>query len=105
VNYISKDEYKKRVDTALLFLKGEEAQVLDQLKKEMDEASACEHYERAAEIRDRVQAIEATQQRQSVIGHQQLQRGLDQDVLGLARDSITCVIVLLFVGFCWRRKA
>jgi excinuclease ABC subunit C len=97
VNLVTKDVYQKAVESALLFLKGEETEVLERLKSEMQAAATAERFEEAAEIRDRILAIESTQQRQSVIGLQQIQRGQDQDVLGIARDSKTVVIVLLFI--------
>jgi excinuclease ABC subunit C len=97
VNLITKEEYRKIVDSSLLFLQGEETQVLDRLKQEMEEAAGAEMYEKAAEVRDRIHAIESTREGQSVIGIQQYQRGLDQDVIGFARSEKTSIVVLIFI--------
>ncbi|MDB5038933.1 MAG: Excinuclease subunit [Bacteriovoracaceae bacterium] len=97
VNYITKGAYDQIVESALLFLKGNEMELLNNLKTEMEASVRIENYEKAAEIRNRIQAIESITEGQSVVGHQQLQRGLDQDVIGFAQDATTSLIVLLFV--------
>ncbi|MBN2713397.1 MAG: excinuclease ABC subunit UvrC [Planctomycetes bacterium] len=55
---ISKEEYRKRINSACRFLSGQKKDLIADLRKEMDEASANLQFESAAAIRDMVDAIE-----------------------------------------------
>lgn len=97
VDYISREDYKKIVDDAILFLNGGQDEILGKLKSQMAEAADNDEFELAAEMRDRIVAIESTTIHQGIIGLKGYQRGQDQDVIGIARSNERLVVVILFV--------
>jgi excinuclease ABC subunit C len=54
----TRDEYHKHVEAALGFLNGADASPLEMLRRDMQAASAALAYERAAALRDRLEALE-----------------------------------------------
>jgi len=97
VNYVTPEDYQKLVQAAVLFLKGKNADLIRELKEQMEAAASAERYEDAAKFRDRIDAISMTTDAQSIIGLQQFQQGLDQDAIGIAKDESTLFLVLLFI--------
>ena len=61
---VTKDEYRKTVDGVLEFLSGDYRRLEDQLKKEMNAASAKMDYEKAAVFRDKLRILEKIKQKQ-----------------------------------------
>ena len=59
VGEISKEQYQQSIQQLMLFLKGQKKSVVREAQAEMKRAVAAEEYERAAELRDRVQLIKA----------------------------------------------
>ncbi|MGF1447884.1 MAG: GIY-YIG nuclease family protein [Opitutales bacterium] len=59
-NVMTQAEYRERVEEACAFLEGKAREWLAELKKAMAEASENREYERAADLRDRIQALERT---------------------------------------------
>lgn len=59
-NEVSAEEYRSRVDAACEFLEGRDRNELARLRIEMADAAASRNYERAAALRDRIAALEAT---------------------------------------------
>ncbi|MDP0497886.1 MAG: excinuclease ABC subunit UvrC [Verrucomicrobiota bacterium JB024] len=57
---VTVEEYHSFVDEACAFLEGKSREWLAKLKEQMAEAAEAREYERAAELRDQVQAMEAT---------------------------------------------
>lgn len=55
---IKKNEYKRIISDLVKFLKSRRSTILNQMKKEMAEASASFEYEKAAMLRDRIRLIE-----------------------------------------------
>ncbi len=85
---ISKEEYSEMVRRAVAFLEGKEKLVLAQLKNDMKKASENMQYEKAAQIRDQIQAIHRVIESNRIPFNT---RG-EMDVIGLARDgSLACV--------------
>ncbi len=64
---ISPEEYKSIVENVLLFLKGKNKQLIDELTKEMNQAAENLQFEKAALIRDRIKAIEKIMEKQRVV--------------------------------------
>ncbi len=81
VDLVTRDEYLKNVEQAVLFLRGKCADLLDMLRSKMHKASASLDYESAALYRDRIRAIEATVARPQVTKR----TGKSFDVVGLYR--------------------
>ncbi|MGE5481957.1 MAG: excinuclease ABC subunit UvrC, partial [Bacteroidota bacterium] len=86
-------EYRQIIDEVCLFLEGRQEKLVGELRQRMREASARLDFERAARLRDVLQAIERVVERQKVIST----RLGDVDVIGLAHDSryaLACIAVL-----------
>ena len=90
---VSRKEYGKMVEQVRLFLEGRNRELVGDLKKEMAEVAANLDFERAAECRDRIQAIERTVERQHVVSS----RMTDQDVIGIVGKGSWRQIAVLFV--------
>jgi excinuclease ABC subunit C len=92
---ISKEEYNERVKALLLVLEGKTELVIEKLRKQMVEASTSQEYEKAARIRDQIEALEKTLAKITVV----FSKPVDLDVLGLAKtQSEACVQVLQVKG-------
>ncbi|WP_066633541.1 excinuclease ABC subunit UvrC [Desulfolucanica intricata] len=92
---VSKEEYKKAIDEICLFLEGRQDELVKSLKKRMEEAAEALEFERAAELRDQLQAVETIVEKQKIISSGRE----DQDVVALARGiSETCVMVFFIRG-------
>lgn len=57
---VTVEEYREKVDAACAFLEGKSREWLAKLREQMAAAAEARQYERAAELRDQVQAMEAT---------------------------------------------
>jgi excinuclease ABC subunit C len=80
--------YRAVFERICLFLEGRYEGLLDDLKTEMTQAAQDLHFEQAAILRDRIQALERLMQKQTVVSN----RAEDMDVIGLARnDSEVCL--------------
>jgi excinuclease ABC subunit C len=66
VGMISEADYEQDVNAALLFLQGKTDEVLAQLKRQMDDASAALEFERAARTRDKIARLQVLQSKQFV---------------------------------------
>ncbi|MEA4889682.1 MAG: excinuclease ABC subunit UvrC [Clostridiaceae bacterium] len=75
--------YRDVMDHICLFLEGRYDGLLDNLRRDMEEASAELHFEEAALLRDRIRALEKLMNRQKVVSN----RPEDRDVLGLANNG------------------
>jgi len=71
VQYISESEYRARVEDTLLFLEGKTDKLLRSLKQKMKEDAADEEFERAAQLRDLIQAIEQLKAKPTLISTRQ----------------------------------
>ncbi|MBH53910.1 MAG: excinuclease ABC subunit C [Opitutaceae bacterium] len=59
-NLVTEEDYAKRLDAACTFLEGKAKEWLAELKETMQQSAAGQDYERAAELRDVVAALEKT---------------------------------------------
>ncbi len=91
---MSAEEYQSRIRQAIRLLDGKFAQVEKELEEEMLQASAELRFENAAELRDRLQAIQLLGTRQKVVAG----AGADTDVVGFYRgEAKSCFVVLHFL--------
>lgn len=95
VNYISEAEYAADLNAAEHFLKGETDSVSRELRAQMDQASANMHYEKAAELRDRLQALAQIRQQQKLSLHTLSHA----DIIALARMQETVCIQIFSYRF------
>ena len=63
---ISSSEYRKGIESAILFLKGKPDAVISALQKEMKELASAQEFERCARIRDRIEALREASREQAV---------------------------------------
>lgn len=90
---VDPDEYRRHLREATLLLEGKSAELVRKLRERMHAAAEELQFEEAARLRDRLRAIERTQERQQVVAH----GGADQDVFGLYREGGFVEAQVLFV--------
>ena len=93
VGAAAKDEYRATIDRSVQFLEGRYEALARDLRREMQLASEVQDYERAGLLRDRVQAIDRTTDRQEVHAY----KGDDFDALGAAIAEGDAAVQLLRV--------
>lgn len=89
----SSEDYRRRIRQAALILEGKSGELIDEIKQQMELAAEELRFERAAELRDRLRAVESLANRQRVIST----AFADTDALGFVRGAHTCFTVLHFV--------
>lgn len=90
---VSEEEYRERVFQAILFIEGRQQELIAELKQKMREKSASLEFEAAAKIRDQIQAVEKTLEKQRMVSHW----GSDQDIFGLYREGGFIEVQVLLV--------
>ncbi len=91
--YVSKEEYRKQVDSLLDFLGGNHKAILKELEEKMLQASAELKFEEAAQYRDLMQSVEKTGERQKITDHP----GEDKDIIAAAMENDDAVVQVFFV--------
>jgi excinuclease ABC subunit C len=95
IGAISRAEYRANIQRLCDFLEGKSDQVIADVRARMEAAARALQFERAAEYRDQLRALEHVVEKQRVISS----TGGDQDVIAFARDEgDTCVQVLFIRG-------
>jgi len=90
---IDREEYGNIVKKVLLFLRGQDRELIFQLTAEMNEESKNLNFERAALVRDEIKAIEKTLEKQKIVST----RFIDQDVIAYFRKDLHIVVFILFI--------
>lgn len=93
VRYVTKQEYAGLVKSLLLFLRGKNTELLNKLHVDMQAYSDHQEYEKAAKVRDQINAIERTLEKQKVL--QNTEKNID--VIGCYEDLHNVQIQLLFI--------
>ncbi len=91
--FCTKEEYDEVIHQTILFLEGRTDEVMRTLRRQMSDASEGLEFERAANIRDQITAIERVTERQTVAST----KPTDEDVFGLARKDDEAMVQMLFV--------
>ncbi len=91
--YISKEDYRKSVDSAMDFLNGNYAPVLNMLEQKMQEASDAMEFEEAITYRDLIENVKQVAQKQKITSSDDD----DRDVLALAADGTDAVVQVFFI--------
>ena len=86
-------EYQENLQRALLFIEGKQQELLGELKGRMRERAEALEFEAAAKIRDQIQAVERTVEKQRMVSHW----GADQDIFGMYREGGFIEVQALFV--------
>ena len=90
---IGREEYAQLVHDTCLFLEGRQDSLVDRLRGEMIQASDQLEFERAARLRDQVQAMTKVIERQKAISVELV----DQDVIAISVNGNSALVQLLFV--------
>ncbi len=90
---VPQEEYRRSVEDAIEFLEGRESELVDRLRARMEEAAGGLRFEEAARLRDQLQAVERSLEKQRVL----FTDLADRDVLGLYREGPDLVIQVLAV--------
>ena len=77
----NRQDYMRAIDSAALFLSGRGDEIIDPLEEEMQQAADAWNFERAAEVRDRIEAVKHVLERQKVVSSS----GLNADVAAVAQ--------------------
>jgi excinuclease ABC subunit C len=92
-SYCGKEEYDEMIRQVILFLEGRTDAVVREIRAQMEAASESLQFERAARLRDQLQAIERVTERQVTA----YATPNDEDVFGLARADGDVWAQVLFI--------
>jgi len=90
---VTPDRYNEHVDGLAAFLGGESDALLDEVDREMREASARQEFEQAARLRDKAAAMRIALERQELV----TETRQDFDVIAIDEDDLEFVLVVLNV--------
>ena len=90
---VDKEEYQKQITEIENLLEGKTDKIIKQLQKEMEQASKELKFEKAGELRDRIQSIDrvSTKQKVANIAENTI------DVIGIAKSELEVCIEIFFV--------
>ena len=91
--YISKEEYREKINQAVDFLNGNYQPVLKELEERMMQASESMDFERAIEYRELLNSVKQVAQKQKITNSD----GEDKDVIALAADDRDAVVQVFFI--------
>lgn len=95
IGAISQEDYRATIQQICLFLEGKTERIQAQLQAQMKSAAEALDFERAAFIRDQINAMQRVVERQRVVTRARA----DEDVIAFAReDGDTCVQVFFIRG-------
>ncbi|MGH2558799.1 MAG: excinuclease ABC subunit UvrC [Thermomicrobiales bacterium] len=83
ISAVDRGTYMHAIEGAALFLSGRGEEVIDALDEEMHQAADAWNFERAAELRDRVQAVRHVLERQKIVSAS----GTNADVVAVAQGA------------------
>ena len=93
MGYVTKEEYHKQIEEIIELLEGKTEKIIKDLETKMEEASKKLEFEKAAELRDRKQAIERVSAKQKVSNISEN----NIDVIGLYKSELEVCIEIFFV--------
>ena len=93
VERIGQAEHHRLAEEFCDFMAGQTARFTRRLEAEMRAAAAAEEFERAARLRDDIQALERALEKQAVV----LPDGTDCDVIALAGDQLEAAVQVFYV--------
>ena len=91
--YISREDYRERIDAAVEFLNGNYAPILKSLEEKMNEASENLEFEKAIEYRELLGSVRQIAQKQKITHTD----GEDKDIIALASDDRDAVVQVFFI--------
>ena len=91
---MTQQEYKARIEQAVMILEGHSDELTAELKGRMEAAAEEMHFELAARLRDRIRAIKGLSNKQMVIST----AFADTDAIAFCRGALCCFSILHFVN-------
>ncbi|MCE5259280.1 MAG: excinuclease ABC subunit UvrC [Chloroflexi bacterium] len=93
IGAVSREGYRQELERACLFLEGKQEQIIERLHTEMLEASDALLFERAAQLRDTIEAITRVVEHQRIVsGHLE-----DHDFIAFAREDGQACVQVFFI--------
>jgi excinuclease ABC subunit C len=93
IGAVSNEEYHAVIRQVILFLEGRQGLVVQELRRKMAKAAANLEFEKAALLRDQLQAVERVMERQKMVS---TARG-DEDVIAFAREGDDACVQVFFI--------
>jgi excinuclease ABC subunit C len=93
IGAISHADYRQMIDDLGKFLQGRTEPIISRIRLDMDQAAVQLQFERAATLRDQLQAIEKVVQKQRVVSTE----FIDSDVIAIARDDGEACVQVFFI--------
>ena len=93
IGAVSEEEYREIIKQVILFLEGKQEQIVRELKKKMWQASDNLEFEKAASLRDQIQAIEKIMEQQKVVSPVKI----DEDVIAFAQAQNEACVQIFFI--------
>lgn len=90
---VDRDKYMDMVNEVIMFLSGRKEELTSLIEKKMADASKDLDFEEAAKYRDKLNSLNALQEKQTVT----TANGLDQDVIGIARGIEEACVQIFFI--------
>jgi excinuclease ABC subunit C len=90
---VERAEYQQNLKQAMLLIEGKNQELLQDLRQAMKARAERLDFEAAARIRDQIQAVEKTLEKQRMVSHW----GADQDVFGIYREGGLIEIQVLLI--------
>ncbi len=91
--YITKEEYREKIDGVLEFLNGNYTAILKSLEEKMLQASENMEFEKAIEYRELLSSVKQIAQKQKITHT----NGEDKDIIALAKDENDAVVQVFFI--------
>ncbi|MBN6055442.1 excinuclease ABC subunit UvrC, partial [Nonomuraea sp. RK-328] len=93
VGQVTPEEHRELAEDFCDFMAGNTSRFIKRLEKEMRDAAGEQEYERAARLRDDIQALQRALEKQAVV----LGEGTDADVIALAEDPLEAAVQVFYV--------
>lgn len=93
MKYVTRDEYMVQINQIIMLLEGKTSKILKELEVEMKQASENLEFEKAATIRDRMNAIERISAKQKVSNISEN----NIDVIGVYKNELSACVEIFFV--------
>ncbi|MBN2147426.1 MAG: excinuclease ABC subunit UvrC [Anaerolineales bacterium] len=94
IGAVSREEYRQMIDDLGKFLEGRTDPILERLQNEMSRAAEELQFERAAALRDQIQAIHQVVERQKIVFSSDY---VDSDVIAMARSNGDACVQVFFI--------
>ncbi|MFC7387425.1 excinuclease ABC subunit UvrC [Sphaerisporangium rhizosphaerae] len=93
VGNVTPEQHRELAEDFCDFMAGNTGRFIKRLERAMREAAAAEEYERAARLRDDIQALQRALEKQAVV----LGEGTDCDVVALTEDPLEAAVQVFYV--------